>query len=563
MSSGDTTPYVGGPPAKGLRSGVVSLPSAVAIGLASTAPAYSLAASLGLIVAIVGEKAPAVMLVAFVPMCCIAVAYRELNRAEPDCGTTFTWAGRAFGPWAAWLGGWAMISSLVIVMGNLAQIAGEYTFRLLGFDDLADSTLWVTVVGVVWIVLMTWLSLCGVEVSARLQKALLAVEIVLLVILTQLALIKVLSGDAIGRAARPELSWFWPSGVGAIQLVDAVLIAVFLYWGWDTAVSINEESDHPRTTPGRAAVLSTMLLAVTYVLVAFAAVAFAGTGTDGIGLANPDNAGDVFLALGTAIFGDNELGRALEAVLVLSVLTSAAASTQTTVLPMARVSLSMAIHHALPARFARIHPRHRTPSYATWAMGTAAILFFGLLTALSSNVLADSIAAVGLLIAFYYGLTGFACVWFYRRQLRGADLWTKGVVPGTGAVLLLVAFVLSAADYATPAEDDTSVFGVGGKFVVGIGALLLGGVLMVLYSRVAPSFFRGGTLERRSAPGTGEHGARQHRAPAHSRRRPEPTPPTEPIPVLKPHRESRASETVETAPKPAHRHDHALFRPPS
>jgi hypothetical protein len=73
--------------AKGLRRGAIGLTSGVVIGLASAAPAYSLAASLGVLVVLVGEKAPAVMLVAFVPMVLIAVAYKELNKAEPDCGT--------------------------------------------------------------------------------------------------------------------------------------------------------------------------------------------------------------------------------------------------------------------------------------------------------------------------------------------------------------------------------------------------------------------------------------------------------------------------------------------
>lgn len=249
-------------------------------------------------------------------------------------------------------------------MSNLAQIAGAYTFRLLGLDGLAESTPLVTAVGVGWIVLMTWLSYRGVEISARLQAALLSVELILLVVFTQLALVKVLSGDAVGRAAAPELSWFWPDGLSLHDLVDGVLIAVFLYWGWDSAVSVNEESDQPRTTPGRAAVLSTLLLVVTYVLVAFAAVAFAGTGEQSIGLANPDNADDVFASLGTAIFGDNGLGRLLEGLIVFSVLTSAAASTQTTILPTARTMLAMGSYRALPAPFARIHPRYPPASPA-------------------------------------------------------------------------------------------------------------------------------------------------------------------------------------------------------
>jgi amino acid transporter len=497
-SSDARGPMGSAPGSKGLKSGALGLVSGVVIGLASTAPAYSLAASLGLIVVLAGENAPSIMLLAFIPMYLIAVAYRELNAAEPDCGTTFTWAGRAFGPWMGWMGGWGIIAADIIVMANLAQIAGQYSFLLVGADSLAESTLWTTVAGVVWIAVMTYICYRGIEVSARLQYALLGIELVVLAAFAVIALVRVYSGDAPEGSLVPEIGWLWPSGIGVSDLVDAVLIAVFLYWGWDTAVACNEESDDPGRTPGRAAVLSTLLLLVTYALVAVATVAFAGTGTEGIGLGNPENADDVFAAIGPAVFGDSGLGRFFVVLLIISVLTSSAASTQTTILPTARATLSMGAYQAIPARFARIHPRFLTPSYATWAMGIASIVFYMGLTLVSENVLADSISAVGLLIAFYYGLTGFACVWFFRRQLRGRDLWVKGVLPGLGGLMLLVAFVLSSIDYAGSDAGETTVFGIGGVFAIGIGALLLGAVLMLVYSRVAPPFFRGETLR----PGT-------------------------------------------------------------
>jgi amino acid transporter len=493
-TSSEAAGFGSAPGDKGLKGGALGLVSSVVIGLASTAPAYSLAASLGLIVVIAGEKSPSIMLIAFVPMYLIAVAYRELNEAEPDCGTTFTWAGRAFGPWMGWLGGWGIIAADVIVMANLAQIAGSYTFQLFGADDLANSTLWSTVAGVVWIAVMTYICYRGIEISARLQYALLGVELVVLTAFAVIALVKVYAGDAPEGSIVPSIAWLWPNGLGVSDLVDAILIAVFLYWGWDTAVAVNEESDDPGRTPGRAAVLSTLLLVVTYVLVTVATVAFAGPGTTGIGLGNPDNASDVFAAIGPAVFGDSGFGKFFVVLLIISVLTSSAASTQTTILPTARAALSMGAYRAIPERFARIHPRFLTPSYATWAMGIVSIVFYVGLTLISTNVLADSIAAVGLLIAFYYGLTGFACVWYYRRHLHGRNLWTKGVLPGLGGLMLLGAFVEASIGYANPDGGETTVLGVGGVFVIGIGALVLGAVLMVVYSRVNPPFFRGETL---------------------------------------------------------------------
>src|SRR5436190_4413488 len=155
---------------KGLKKNAIGYGSSVVIGVASTAPGYSLAAVLGLIVAIagVGVHAPAVLIVSFVPMLLVALGYKYLNKADPDAGTTFAWATRAFGPMTGWMGGWAIIVADLIVMANLAQIAGLYSFLLFGVK--APSTLAVTAVGVVWIAIMTAVCVIGVEVNARTQR---------------------------------------------------------------------------------------------------------------------------------------------------------------------------------------------------------------------------------------------------------------------------------------------------------------------------------------------------------------------------------------------------------
>ena len=492
---------------KGLKTGALGLISSIVVGIASTAPAYSLAASLGFVVAttnggsIVGVKAPAIMLLAFIPMFFIAIAYSELNKAEPDCGTTFTWASRAFGPWVGWLGGWGIIAADVIVMANLSQIAGSYTFQLFGLDSLAASTFWTTVAGIIWILIMTYICFRGIELSARIQVALLSIEVTILVIFSVVALTKVYRGSSPAGSVHPSLSWLWPGGLSLSAMTTATLIAVFIYWGWDTAVSVNEETSDPTKTPGRAAIISTLLLLVTYALVSVATVAFAGVGDKGVGLGNPANSADVFHAVGTTVFGGSGFGTVMEDLLIIAVLSSASASTQTTILPTARTALSMGAFRALPAKFARIHPRYLTPTDSTLWMGGVSILFYVALTLVSANVLADSIAAVGLMIAFYYGMTGFACVWFYRRKIAegGRDLWMKGVLPFLGGLLLLGAFLDASYNYAQPDYGKTTIFGIGGVFVIGIGALLLGGVLMFVYRFVAPPFFRGETLPMRSA----------------------------------------------------------------
>ena len=125
------------------------------IGVASTAPGYSLAASLGGIAVITGMgiHAPAILLLAFVPMLFIAGAFYYLNKADPDCGTTFSWCTRAMGPWIGWMAGWGVLAADIIVMANLADIAGAYSWYLIGVDS--PSKWAVLAIGVIWMVTMT------------------------------------------------------------------------------------------------------------------------------------------------------------------------------------------------------------------------------------------------------------------------------------------------------------------------------------------------------------------------------------------------------------------------
>ncbi|MGW1729212.1 APC family permease [Streptomyces sp. NPDC002306] len=500
----DPPPGTSGVAGKGLKGGALGLFSSMVIGLASTAPAYSLAATLGVIVAIVGYQSPVVIILAFVPMFMIAYGYKELNRADPDCGTTFTWASRAFGPRTGWLGGWGFVAADIIVMANLAQIAGAYGFQLVGAGGLTQDTFWVTAVGVVWIAVMTLICYIGIQFSANLQKLLLTIEIVVLFLLAVTALVKVYGGTAPSVASEISWSWFDPTRIHSPDdLTKSVLAGIFIYWGWDTAVSVNEETLDRNLIPGRTAVISTVVLLVVYLMVTTSAQAFAGVGEQGIGLANPDISGDVLSNLGAQVFGTGSWGTAASTLLILMVLTSAAAATQTTILPTARTTLSMAAFKALPDRFARVHPRFLTPTWSTVGMGLASIVFYVILTGVSKNILADSIGSVGLMIAFYYGLTGFACVWYYRgvltRSLR--DLWTKGIMPGLGGILLLYFFVDACVVYSAADYGSTSWtlpfpphWRLGGVFVTGIGALFLGAILMLIYRVVRPHFFRKETI---------------------------------------------------------------------
>lgn len=458
---------------KGLEADAIGFGSALAIGLDSTAPAYSLAAVIGIIVATVGLQAPAVLLVAFIPMFLTALAFAVLNRADPDCGTCFSWSTRALGPWIGWITGWAITVTGVLVIGSLADVAASYTFRL--FEIEASATA-ITVLAVTYIVAMTGLTIYGTEASGQVQNGMVVLQIGGLLLFAVVTLVKVLGGDGVETSIDPSLSWINPFQIESTgALATGMLTAVFIYWGWESAVNLNEETTDSATTPGRAAVVSTAILLGTYLLVAFAVLAWLGTS---VGDTYNDDDGVLADIAGAS------LGQPLDKLVVLAVLVSALASTQTTILPASRTSLSMAARRAFPQFFATIHPRFHTPWLGTALIAVLAILWYVPLKAVSENFLFDSITALGLMIAFYYAITGVASAVFYREQLTDSigNLFKMAILPVTGSVILTFVFVKAVITYANPDEAYSgSLFGLGIPLVIGGGFLILGFVLSVLW----------------------------------------------------------------------------------
>jgi amino acid transporter len=483
-STSPGSPAPGGTvPAKGLRAGILDLGDSVMLGLASTAPVYSLAATLGLIVAVNGNHTPLILVLGFIPVLFIAYAFRELNSAMPDCGTTFVWARKAFGPWAGWLGGWGVALAGVVVLANLAQVAGQYLWLLIGDGSLAENTWLVTGTGVAFIALMTFVNHRGIRLGEHVQRTLTYIQYIALGIFAVALMIGIANGGS-EQSLAFSFEWFNPVGAFADPggVVHGVLLALFIYWGWDTCLALNEETENPAKTPGRGAVISAFVLVAIYVSVALLVMMYAGPGAEGIGLGNSENESDVFLAMKDVVLGPWGW------LIILAVLASVLSSTQTTILPTARGTLSMGVHGALPPRFGKVHPKYQTPGFSTQLMGAAAAAYYIAMTLLSQNLLADSISSISLFIAFYYALSGFACVWYFRGTLREStrNLWFRGILPLLGALSLTAAFFISAVQMWDPAYGDTKIFGVGGAFVSGVLLLLLGVVLAVV-CRFAPS----------------------------------------------------------------------------
>jgi amino acid transporter len=497
--AGDTVRGVqeAGVPDKGLGGNSVGLMGGAVIGVSTVAPVYCLTATLGPTVGEVGLQMPAIFLAGFLPMLLVAFAYRELNKALPDCGTSFTWSVKAFGPRIGWMCGWGLLVATVVVLSNLAGVATSFFYLFLG--EVTGSEAVAALDGnkaahilttLVFIAIATAISYRGITATKWVQYALVGLQLTVLAMFTVMAVTK---SDEVAGALDFSWSWMNPFGVDSFAAFTAGLsLSIFIYWGWDACLSVNEESTGSAKTPGRAALLAIVVIVASYLMVAVAAQMYAGVGEKGTGLGNPDTADNVF-----AVLAEPVMGSGLGILLFLAVLASAAASLQTTFIPVARTALAMSSYQAMPASFAKVHPRFKTPGRATVVAGIATGVFYAVMTLLSENVLIDTIYALGLMICFYYAITAFACVWYFRGELRRStrDLLVKGVYPGVGGLMLTAVFGKTLYDMWDPAYGSGSaVFGVGSVFVIGVGLLLLGVVLMVAMQRRSPAFFRGEVL---------------------------------------------------------------------
>ncbi|MFD4182670.1 APC family permease [Rhodococcus sp. NPDC058514] len=486
---------------KGLAANKVGTLSGAIIGISCVAPGYTLTASIGLIVAAVGLKMPAIFIAGFIPMFLTAYAYRELNSDSPDSGASFTWSTKAFGPYVGWMCGWGMVMATIIVLSNLAAIAVEFFYLFVarvfdspGIADLAGNRAVNIATTLTFLAVATWVSGRGITTSERVQFVLVGFQMIVLLAFVVVAFVHVANGSAPADLSF-SLDWFNPlHGLAIGAFVVGVTGSIFAFWGWDACLTLGEESKNPKKTPGRAGLLCVVSILVTYLLVAVAVMMYAGVGEEGLGLGNPDNADNVFGALAEPVMG-NWAGL----LLFLAVLASSAASLQTTFLPAARTMLAMGAYRAFPSKLAEVNPRFLVPTYATVVAGVVTGAFYTVVTLLSERTLLDTIAALGIMICWYYGITAFACVWYFRHELFTSvrNVVFKFLFPLLGGLMLAAVFVISIGESMDPENGSgASIGGVGLVFYMGFGVLLLGAVLMVVMRLTRPDFFLGRTLTR-------------------------------------------------------------------
>ena len=453
-----------------LKKNAIGFWSTLTVGIASPAPAYTAAATLagaGMLVSTAGLKSPAILLLGFIPLLLVAASFAYLNRAIPDAGTAFTWSTKALGPTMGFFTGWGMVISNTLVVGALAEVAAHYGFALLGLDVLTESKGAVLVAAAVMMAAGTWISARGVEASAVVEKVLIGIQVAGLVMLGGVALVRVALGigDLPAAASKPQLEWFSPFGMDSSALVGGLLLAAFIFWGWDAAVALAEEVKGGPKTAGRAGIMSMVVLLGLYLLTTTGLLSFAGA--DGVANAND------FGVLGAQVLGSAAAGKFI----LLVVFLASVASVQATILFTARTTFGMARRNALPFALARTN-RNGSPAVATLTIGGLAIGSFVALDLLSTSFRADSLAALGLFVAFYYGVAGLSnAVYFRKVAVRSArKMIMLCVLPLVGAASLFWVVAKSVIDLTGSADGTWSAaLGVQPPLVIAAGFMAVGG----------------------------------------------------------------------------------------
>ena len=467
----------------GLKADALKLGDTVIIAMASSGPTQSIAASLAAILIAVLYAGFLPIVICFIPMIGIAIGYQRLNAWQPSAGATYSWVGRALNPHVGFFAGWIMLMYYTIGTISLTPILGSYFLSF--FSDAAANNKYDTaIVGTIFNLIVLVVAAIGIKASARFQWSWAIFEYSVLAGFSAASLILIYNGH-LHHTVHITTSWFTIHGAGGFHaLIAGILIAIFLYSGWDTAAYVGEEVKAKGA--GRAAITSVVLLFVVY---AVGIVALQGVAPIG---AMQAHAGNVL-----AFIGDKIGGGFWQNVMIVAVLGGTLASLQAAIVSAGRISFAMGRDRVFPTWFGQVSSKYRTPMNATILVGLLNVVFLwgSTLVGSLSTALSDVVSTLGLMAAIFYLLTAATAIWFYRHSIfaTAANFFLGGVLPFIGAAFMAFVIIYELATHALNGIELT----------FGFGFAVLGFVLSFVSSRVGkapyysdPTISHGDTIDQ-------------------------------------------------------------------
>lgn len=442
-----------------LEAGALGLAESITMGVAGTAPAYSIEITTSTIIATTGILSPANILVCGLIMFGIAFAFIHLNKVNSNAGTSYAWVSQIFGRTPGFLAGWALLVLCCVFMVSAMVPAANATLLIVK-PELMNDVNWVTGIAALWLTFISAVLVKGIKITSYVQIAMTVIEAAILLTIIVMAFIVFPAAPV-----RPfSWGWFSPFSFTPELFATGTLTAIFFYYGWDVTMNLSEETRDPNQTPGRAAFWSMILLMLFFLV--FITIVLLGLTDEEIQHFNTN----IIFAIAEKL-----LGKTWGYIAIIAVLLSTVGTVETQMLQFTRTMFAKGRDGALNPRYSRLHPRWQTPHVAIFFIWAAGLVLLFLSSYLSSinQILKDSITALGFQISFYLGLTGFACAWYFRRTLWQAPLqsFTRVVWPFASAC-----FLFFIAGYSVPTFDPLTT-------AIGLGGIAIGVVPLVLNRR--------------------------------------------------------------------------------
>ena len=453
---------------KGLAGGSLGTFESAIMGIAGTAPAFSVAVTTAAIVASVGVLSVGSIFYCGLIMFGIMLAFIHLSKITPHAGAAYAWVGHVFGKKWGFFAGWGLLVASIFFMVSATIPAATSTLVLIA-PHLVESTIWVTFTAALWLTLVTIVVTKGIKHASYAQLILTAIETAVVFALIIGAFIQY-GGKP---AHTPSFIWFSPFSFTPQLFATGALTAIFFYWGWDVTMNLSEETKEGTPPSASKGAFWAMINLILFFIIMMIVVLIVLT-DDEIAQANTN----VLFAVASKLFPApwNYLA-------VLSTMLSTIGTIETQILQFSRSMFAMARDDMLHSRYAKIHPQWQTPWVATFV-----IWFLGVLLLFSSSfmpsvkqILESSILAIGFQICFYMSLAGFACAWHYRNKLKDGAYNAVSYVLWP---LLAALFMVFIALYSIPTFDPiTTIMGIGG-ILIGFVPLLLGGLRRANKARI-------------------------------------------------------------------------------
>ncbi|PYI69663.1 amino acid permease [Arthrobacter livingstonensis] len=445
MSHEQTLPptgtVAGGGSSKGLSKRTLGVPALVFMIIAASAPLTVVAGGIPSNFAVTGNVGiPLSFIVLGVCLALFAVGYAAMSAHIRNAGAFYAYIaqgiGRATGVGAAWV---ALISYNAMQIG----IYGLFGFASASFVNAKfglNVPWWVT--ALVGFVIVGWLGINKVDLSAKIIGVLVGLEFVAVIVFDVIAF--TVSPEGVSGAGLAPSNLF-TAGVGA-----ALAFSMAAFMGFESAAIYSEEAKDPARSIARATYIAVGIISLFYAFSGWAMTI--GTGPGQI-IAESQKFGPdllfVFLSgHGAVIVSD------IAQVLFITSLLAALIAFHNAV---ARYVFSLGRESVLPRGFARVNARH-APVAGSLTQSVLALVMLAvfaiagigsplgeLYPVLTFFTWLTNTAAFGLVLLLV--LISVAVIGYFRKHTAGYSLWTRVVAPALAALTLGTVFVLIVVNF--------------------------------------------------------------------------------------------------------------------